>query len=464
MDHGIWPYLALRSYIHKSGDLGILLNESTYFKDHQIKRAKGFDANFSSKDHCLRNSAGRIYEGSVLEHVLVQNLTQFFNVGNHNIVRLENADWNDGLDMAAQYGESVALSFMYAHNLRDLCALLERLKNKITTLTVLKELSLLLDRLDNSINYNRFREKQERLEKYLEKTKNISGKKIKINIDDLIYDLKEKSKHLSKWIAEREWLREGFFNGYYDNKSRRVEGKIKNKIQMMLSPQVFAIMSGVATEKQIQKIWFSIKRYLQDKKLEGFHLNTDFGSVYLDLGRAFGFSYGDKENGAFFNHMVVMLAYALYKKGFIKEGFEVINSIYKMATNLKGEIYPVIPEYFNNEGKGLYLYLTGSASWYVYTLLEEILGIKFILGDLAIEPKLIYANFFNHKIKVRFALGDKIVETLYIIKNKKNTPYKIENVFLGTREIFQQGNKFLIKKEDFKTLKKKEVGLRVYLS
>ena len=38
------------------------------------------------------------------------------------------------------------------------------------------------------------------------------------------------------------------------------------------------------------------------------------------MGRAFGFSYGDKENGAFFNHMIVMLAFSLYKEGFVKEG------------------------------------------------------------------------------------------------------------------------------------------------
>ena len=101
-------------------------------------------------------------------------------------------------------------------------------------------------------------------------------------------------------------------------------------------------------------------------------LNTDFGSTYPDLGRAFGFSYGDKENGAFFNHMVVMLAHALYQRGFSKEGRGVFDSIYKMAASKTAKIYPGIPEYFDRKGRGLYLYLTGSASWYIYTLLERI--------------------------------------------------------------------------------------------
>ncbi|MFA5095002.1 MAG: cellobiose phosphorylase, partial [Candidatus Omnitrophota bacterium] len=107
---------------------------------------------------------------------------------------------------------------------------------------------------------------------------------------------------------------------------------------------------------------------------------TDFKSLYMDLGRAFGFAYGDKENGAFFNHMVVMLANALLKRGYVKEGREAFDSIYNMASSDRARIYPMIPEYFNNEGRGLYFYLTGSASWYIYTLMEEVLGIKYSFG------------------------------------------------------------------------------------
>jgi len=95
---------------------------------------------------------------------------------------------------------------------------------------------------------------------------------------------------------QKEWLSSGFFNGYYDNKGKQVEGKS----QMNLSSQVFAIMSGVATDKQIKKIWTSIKKHLYDKTLGGFRLNTNFGHSYLDLGRAYSFAYGDKEKWIFF--------------------------------------------------------------------------------------------------------------------------------------------------------------------
>src|SRR3990167_5958334 len=47
--------------------------------------------------------------------------------------------------------------------------------------------------------------------------------------------------------------------------------------------------------------------------------------------------------------------------GFVNEGREVIDSIYKMCLRTeKSKIYPGIPEYFNSEGRGMYHYLTGS--------------------------------------------------------------------------------------------------------
>lgn len=374
MDHGVWPYLTTRLYIRKTGDVGFMLRKAGYFRDHQLKRAKKIDKDFTQPDFIQRDGSKKMYKGSILEHILIQNAVQFFNVGEHNIIRLENADWNDGLDMAPERGESAAFSFMYAHNLRDICSILEKLKAKRDSVRLLAETLILFDTLNTPVDYDRYKEKQRRLDEYLEAVTDISGETVEVDIDDLVSDLIKKSDHLFAWLREKEWLAgAGFFNGYYDNRGRRVEGRSAGKVKMLLQSQVFAVMSGCATDGQIKKIWASIKKYLKDPELGGFRLGTDFGPVYTDFGRAFGFSYGDKENGAFFNHMNVMLANALYKRGFVREGREVFDSIYKMATSRKARIYPMIPEYFNNEGRGLYLYLTGSASWYVYTLIYEVL-------------------------------------------------------------------------------------------
>ena len=461
MDHGVWPYLTLSSYIHKNAGLDILLENLTYFRDCQLKRAKEIDSAFKQKDSLLRTRNGKVYTGSVLEHILIQTMVQFFNVGSHNIIRLENADWNDGLDMAAENGESVAFSFMYAHNLSGICELLKKLRTKVKNVSLLKELKILLDGLGKPINYANYREKQKKLEEYLERTKNISGEKVKIDIDKLIYDLEEKSKHMKEWLGTNEWLSLGFFNGYYDNKGKQVEGQHNKTVRMMLTSQVFAIMSGVASDGQIKNTWASIKKYLYDKELKGFRLNTDFGGLYFDLGRAFGFSYGDKENGAFFSHMVVMLANALYRRGSIKEGFEAMNSIYNMAEQNQAKIYPVIPEYFNSDGRGLYLYLTGSSSWYIYTLLEETLGIKFYYGDLIINPKLVPQNFYGNAIEIKFNLSGKLIKVAFIASRTNKSFYEIKDIFFGNTKVIKEGSNFLIRRKEL--LKNPDKTIKVYL-
>ncbi|OGX14837.1 MAG: hypothetical protein A2166_06020 [Omnitrophica WOR_2 bacterium RBG_13_41_10] len=465
MDHAIWPYLTLRFYLNKTADLNILLEEIPYFRDQQFKRAQEIELGFQQKDFVLRQKNNKIYQASLLEHLLIQHLVEFFNVGKHNIIRLENADWNDGLDMAASEGESVAFSFMYAHNLKDLTLVLAKLKEKRKNITLLKELSLLLDTLGSPVAYSDYRAKQRRLAQYLERTNKISGQKINIKVDSLIADLEKKSQHLSEWLKEKEWLaQDGFFNGYYDNQVRRAEGRLKGKVRMILTSQVCAMMSQIATDEQVRKTWGSIKRYLQDKNFPGFHLNTDFGSLYPALGRGFSFSYGDKENGAFFNHMSVMLAYALYKRDLSKEGFMVMDSIYKMATNSQAQIYPMIPEYFNAQGKGLYHYLTGSASWYIYTLLQEVLGLRFIWGDILLKPRLLSENFFHHhKIEARFPWQGKCLKVAFFRSADKKKPYEIKEIFLEQRKILSCAYGHLIKSSLLKSINKKEITIKIYL-
>ena len=57
------------------------------------------------------------------------------------------------------------------------------------------------------------------------------------------------------------------------------------------------------------------------------------------------------------------------------------------------KMYPGLPEYFDNEGRGLYAYLTGAASWYMLTMITEVFGVKGDLGDLVIAPSLLPEQF-----------------------------------------------------------------------
>lgn len=88
-------------------------------------RGTGMDTLWSADSGCRQlTDKEEVCKGTILEHLLIQQLTAFYEVGDHNLYRLRGADWNDALDMAAEHGESVAFTCAYAGNLRDLASLL----------------------------------------------------------------------------------------------------------------------------------------------------------------------------------------------------------------------------------------------------------------------------------------------------------------------------------------------------
>lgn len=154
------------------------------------------------------------------------------------------------------------------------------------------------------------------------------------------------------------------------------------------------IMRGTDTDEQIAAIVKSSDTYLYDESCGGYRLNTDFGEVKTDMGRMFGFAYGEKENGAVFSHMAVMFANALYQRGYAKEGHKALHSLYMQSMDFeKSHIYPGIPEYFGRNGRGLYHYLTGAASWYMMTVVNQMFGIRGCLRELLVESKLLAEQF-----------------------------------------------------------------------
>lgn len=443
MDHGVWPLQTLMLYVHQTGDYDILLKEISYFKDYQLSRTKRKDEAWTPvRGNVLRDMDLNEHRGSVIEHLLIQHLVQFFNVGEHNIIRLEHADWNDGLDMAFDRGESVTFASFYAGNMFYLAKTLEDLASikKIDEVELTQEILILLDSLRDSIDYDDVGQKTARLfEEYFEAVEpHCSGVKVKVKIADIAQDLRKKGQWIFQHIKANEKVTVGdevWFNGYYDNQGERVEGDFDGNVRMTLTGQVFPIMSGLADEEEVAQVAQAVRKYLKDAKLGGFRLNSDFKvSPYLDLGRAFGFAYGTKENGAFFSHMIVMYAYALYKRGFAREGYEVLQSIYQMSIDTdKSRIFPGVPEYMDSSGHGMYHYLTGSASWLVLTALTQAFGVVGHRGDLCLEPKLVREEFSaNCEASVQCHFASKRFTVQY--ENPDNLDYgeyRIDSVALN---------------------------------
>ena len=402
MDHALWPLITTQLYIDQTGDIDILNRKVPYFKDAQTERGRLRDQLWSSEQgNKQMTQADVIYKGSILEHLLIQQLSAFYEIGEHNIYRLRDADWNDALDMAPDRGESVAFTCAYAGNLRNLARmirLLEAYSGQSET-ELLYEIQILLGH-DRAL-YDSISRKSEILHKYVKSCRHtISGQRFLISYASLASDLELKAEWLTEHIRNQEWIcgqeNEGWFNSYYDNHGQAVErySKKPGDVRMMLTGQVFAIMGQVASPQQIRQIVTSADRYLYRKDIGGYRLNTDFQELKFDMGRMFGFAYGEKENGAVFSHMTVMFAYALYQRGFAREGWKALRTLADTALDFDtSHIYPGIPEYFRSDGRGMYHYLTGAASWFMLTMITQVFGVRGEAGNLLMEPKLTAEQF-----------------------------------------------------------------------
>lgn len=472
MDHGMWPLLTTSLYIHQTGDGDILFQKNTYFKDSISNRGESRDGLWDGVSDQLRTYSNRIYHGTILEHILVQHLSAFYDVGEHNHMKLHGGDWNDALDMAKEHGESVAFTAAYAGNLTTISEILGWIADKkgIKEVEVAKEVGMLLDQPEDI--YDSVTEKHRVLERYCNQcTSYISGHKIRIKIADLIHNLNQKSEWIKKHIRSMEYVSDGkgshWFNGYYDNHGKQVEGVHDNNVRVILTSQVFTIMSKTATDEQVSEIVNTMDHYLYDSSIGGYRQNTNFLEVKTDLGRMFGFAYGNKENGSVFSHMAVMYAYSLYSRDFATEGYKVLKSLYLHSMDFnRSRIYPGIPEYFNKRGRGMYHYLTGSASWYMLTLVTQMFGVRGEYGDLVLNPKLLAEQFDeegNASISIVFA--DKLLTVIYENKNMEEIgDYEIDEIYIDNKVYPVSAEIARISREDILKLEDKEHRIRVILS
>lgn len=462
MDHAVWPFMTTKLYLDQTGDLEILSEKVNYFKDAQAARGTDIDTDWNDEYGMWQKTAdGSIYDGTILEHLLVEHLCAFYEVGEHNVMRLRGADWNDALDMAADNGESVAFTCAYAGNLEQLADCIRLLRDRLsyTEIELLEEISILLK--DETEIYENTEAKRAILKEYTDLCRHdISGEKIQMPVDSLIENLLHKADWLMEHIRKEEWIQgeagEGWFNSYYDNHKNAVEGISEKGVRMMLTGQVFAIMSGTASDEQINRICKSADHYLYDASVGGYRLNTDFKELKFDMGRMFGFAYGEKENGAVFSHMTVMYANALYKRGYVREGYKALQTLADTALNFgTSKIYPGIPEYFNGEGRGMYHYLTGAASWYMMTMITEVFGVHGDAGDLVIKPKLMKSQFDESgTASIRFYFAGKEFEVIFKnVQAKEIGEYKIGVADCdGKKMQIVDGTQVLMKRAAVKTM------------
>ena len=393
MDHGYWPLLTTALYLEQSGDLDFLLEEQLYFCDNRKHRGEVLTA---PEPSTVLMQGEKPAQGTILEHLILQNVTAYLDPGAHGNIRLRGADWNDALDMAAQNGESVAFTAAYAGNLATLADLCRRLHTAgHTTLLLAPAVADLLVQGAAAKTAKARTAVRRAYEAICEKRTAVRQALPALIAADALQGMSDTLKaHLRAQEFVTDGANQTWMNSYYDNNGCPVEGVHGARVRMMLTGQVFSILSGTADDEQTESIARAADWYLNSPLRGGYCLNTDFGNDIPPLGRQFGFAYGHKENGAVFCHMSVMYAYALYSRGLAENGWKVLQELLTQSLDFdSARIYPGIPEYFDPRGRGMYPYLTGTASWLMLTMLTRVYGVRGENGDLRLAPQLLSEQF-----------------------------------------------------------------------
>ncbi len=445
-DHGAWPVTVVNFYLQQTGDYDILFTELPYWKDQSTHRSLKTDEkwNLEAGNKQLNNS-NDIYNGTILEHLLVQQLSAFYSVGEHNILLLEGADWNDTYDMARENGESVGFYGYYGNNFQILADILSHIMELgVSNLILFEEILPLFDTLPSQkkVDYTSYKEKQNTILRYFDSVAHeVTGKTISVNISELIFDLETKSDHINDLIQKQEWINydvdAGYYNGHYDNNGNAVDGKKAYGHQIDLTTQVMAIMNNVAPDDQIPNIFNALKDNLKDNDNGGLRLCKPFPKLDLNIGRITGFVYGNKEHGSKWMQQNIMLAYGLYYRGYNKLAFRLIQDAYKLSIDSKqSKIFPGMPSYFGPDDRGAYAWLTGSSAWLILTLSTQMFGVRGDKGNLCIEPSLNRSQFNDEmKASIEFSFQRKRILLNYILVDSSTVEkYKISKVIINGEE------------------------------
>ena len=424
-DHPYWTAQTVMILINFLGDPNFLFRGGIgYFKDCYQNR--GETKNSDWKKGYIENqktSEKKKYSGTVIEHLLVQIMTMFYDVGKNNLLKQKRADWNDAVDQVR--GENVTFSFALAQNCNEVADLLEKIANmlNIKEFEIFEELSILIENWNNQIKDIPSDIRIKTLTKYLNKVNNtISGRKVKIKVKTILRDLRTKAQ-LSIDNANKKAWNGNYYSGYIFADGNPVDTVFKKNaltkkkatsddFMMMLMPQTWSLVSGGSDKINVsEKVIDSVLKYLFDKKVGALKLNypayTKFDKT---IGRITGFAPGTKENNAIFSHANLFFVWALIKRGMPDEAYKVFSGINPLSHEHSViRTGPWIPEYYvssdnpNIAGRGEYPVLTGSCAWTRYVFQNFFFGVKGVLEGLLIDPKLPATKDFKEcYLKINF--------------------------------------------------------------
>ncbi len=257
---------------------------------------------------------------------------------------------------------------------------------------------------------------------------------------------------LKNTLYNNAWDGEYYLRGFFDN-GNKLGSKENEECKIDLISQCFAILTGIADEKQQKSILKAINNNLVDKKHKIIKLlSPPFENSSDNPGYIMNYPKGVRENGGQYTHATSWYIMSLIKIGLYDEAFnifEMVNPIYHSNTKANVETYRVEPYvvsadiYSNNNmmGRGGWTWYTGSAAWLYKVGLFDIIGFNKIGNKLYLSPHIpsYWSEFeityqFNdtkYNIKVikdkknKIIIDGKKIETKYILLDNKKKNYEV---------------------------------------
>lgn len=317
-DDHLWIILSITSYIKETGDFDFLKEVVSYVDGG---------------------------EGTVLEHMEKAIEFSLNHVGEHGLLKLGWADWNDTLNLSrtSDKAESVFTTMLFGKALLEMKELFEHLGVK--------------DKADS------YREKHERFKKV---------------------------------VHEQAWDGKWFIRAYAEDGS--VIGSNKNeKGKIFLEPQPWAFMAEFVSgnDERGKAILESIEELL----------NTQYGIVLLwpaydkfdeKIGGTTTYPPGAKENGGIFCHTNPWVMIAEVLAGRRSKAFQYYKQILPSTRNDIADLYEVEPYVYAQNilgkehpqfGLARNSWLSGTAAWNFVAITQYILGIRPTYEGLVIDPQ-----------------------------------------------------------------------------
>jgi len=202
------------------------------------------------------------------------------------------------------------------------------------------------------------------------------------------------SQAVNKYLWDGDW----FARGITDEDV--VFGIRKNKEgRIYLNPQSWAILGGVASDEQRQKILAAV-----EEQLETPYGVTMFAPAYTamrdDVGRVTQKHPGSAENGSVYNHAAVFYIYSLYTAGESNRAYKLLRQMIPGPSEhdyvQRGQLPVFIPNYYRGAyhqfprtaGRSSQLFNTGTVSWVYRCLVEGLFGLQGDRQGLRVNPQL----------------------------------------------------------------------------